>query len=45
VLLQLMPLCLLLLVNPLKHLLGLLVLLELCLHLLLDLEGGLSLSC
>jgi hypothetical protein len=42
VLLQLPPLCLLLLVNPLKnHLFSLLVLLELCLHLLLDLEGGL----
>jgi hypothetical protein len=46
VLLQLLPLCLVLLANPLKnHLLGLLVLLELCLHLLLDLEGSLSLSC
>jgi hypothetical protein len=46
VLLQLLPLCLLLLANPLKnHLLGLLVLLEMCLHLLLDLEGSLCLSC
>jgi hypothetical protein len=44
--LVLLPLCLLLLANPLKdHLLSLLVLLELCLHLLLDLEGGLSLCC
>jgi hypothetical protein len=42
----LLPLCLLLLANPLKnHMLGLLVLLELCLHLLLDLEGSLCLSC
>jgi hypothetical protein len=46
VLLQLLPLCLLLLENPLKnHLLGLLVLLELCMHLLLNLEGALSLRC
>jgi membrane-bound metal-dependent hydrolase YbcI (DUF457 family) len=44
--LLLLPLCLLLLANPLKnHMLGLLVLLELCLHLLLDLEGSLCLSC
>jgi hypothetical protein len=46
VLLQLLPLCLLLLANPLKdHLLSLLVLLELCLHLVLELESGLSLCC
>jgi hypothetical protein len=46
VLLQLLPLCLLLLANPLKnHLLSLLVLLKLGLHLLLDLEGSLCLSC
>jgi hypothetical protein len=46
VLLQLLSLCLLLLANPLNdHLLVLLVLLELCLHLLLDLKGRLSLSC
>jgi hypothetical protein len=37
--------CLLLLTDPLKdHLLSLLVLLELCLHLLLNPEGGLCLS-
>jgi hypothetical protein len=42
---QQLPLCLLLLANPLKnHLLGLLVLLKQCLHLLLDLEGILCLS-
>jgi hypothetical protein len=43
---HLLPLCLLLLSDPLKdHLLSLLVLLKLSLHLLLHLEGGLSLSC
>jgi hypothetical protein len=43
---HLLPLSLLLLSDPLKdHLLSLLVLLKLCLHLLLHLEGGLSLSC
>jgi hypothetical protein len=43
---HLLPLCLLLLSDLLKdHLLSLLVLLKLCLHLLLHLEGGLSLSC
>jgi hypothetical protein len=43
---QLLPLCLLMLANPLKyHVLGLLVLLKLCLHLLPDLEGSLCLSC
>jgi hypothetical protein len=42
---HLLPLCLLLLSDPLKdHLLCLLVLLKLSLHLLLQLEGGLSLS-
>jgi hypothetical protein len=43
---NLLPVCLLLLSDPLKdHLLSLLVLLKLCLHLLLHLEGSLSLSC
>jgi hypothetical protein len=43
---HLLPLCLLLLSDPLKdHLLGLLVLLKLSLHLLLHLEGSLILSC
>jgi hypothetical protein len=43
---HLLPLSLLLLLDPLKdHLLSLLVLLKLCLHMLLHLEGGLSLSC
>jgi hypothetical protein len=43
---HLLPLCLLLLSDPLKDdLLSLLVLLKLSLHLLLHLEGGLSLSC
>jgi hypothetical protein len=43
---HLLPLCLLLLADPLKdHLLGLLVLLKLSLHQLLHLEGDLSLSC
>jgi hypothetical protein len=43
---HLLPLCLLLLLDPLKdHPLSLLVLLKLSLHLLLHLEGGLSLSC
>jgi hypothetical protein len=43
---HLLPLCLLLLSDPLKdHLLSLLVLLKLSLHQLLHLEGGLSLSC
>jgi hypothetical protein len=42
---HLLPLCLLLLTDPLKeHLLRLLVLLELSLHLLLDLERRLCLS-
>jgi hypothetical protein len=42
---HLLTLCLLLLTDPLKdHLLGLLELLELGLHLLLDLECGLRLS-
>jgi hypothetical protein len=43
---HLLPLCLLLLSDPLKdHLLSLLVLLKMSLHLLLHLEGGLSPSC
>jgi hypothetical protein len=43
---HLLPLCLLLLSDPLKdHLMCLLVLLKLSLHLLLHLEGGLSMSC
>jgi hypothetical protein len=43
---HLLPLCLLLLSDPLKDdLLSLLVLLKLSLHLLLHLEGGLSLRC
>jgi hypothetical protein len=43
---HLLPLSLLLLLDPLNdHLLSLLVLLKLCLHMLLHLEGGLSLSC
>jgi hypothetical protein len=43
---HMLPLCLLLLSDPLKdHLLSLMVLLKLSLHLLLHLEGGLSLSC
>jgi hypothetical protein len=43
---QLLPLCLLLLPDPIKdNLLDLLMLLHLGLHLLLDLECGLSLSC
>jgi hypothetical protein len=42
---HLLPLCLLLLTDPLKdHLLRLLVLLKLCLHLLLYLECSLRLS-
>jgi hypothetical protein len=42
---HLLLLCLLLLSDPLKdHLLSLLVLLKLCMHLLLHLEGVLSLS-
>jgi hypothetical protein len=42
---HLLPLCLLLLMDPLKdHLLRLMVLLKLSLHLLLYLECGLSLS-
>jgi hypothetical protein len=43
---HLLPMCLLLLSDPLKdHLLSLLMLLKLCLHLPLHLEGSLSLSC
>jgi hypothetical protein len=42
---HMLPLCLLLLSDPRKdHLLSLMVLLKLCLHLLLYLEGSLSLS-